>query len=324
MKVFLRVIALLAAVVILVVIAGIVSSRQYTRAGDTAATQATSIVSSTVTSSTNSPLVTIKPTRVAQGHWAEYAQTLPMTSDVQSAEDLPVYPGAQQVTTEHQPFPLGDLIEFKTADTVEAIAMFYVAVLPRKGWRLLPEVEFRGAEKSDPYTRLNFLWSDPKEVTPYRLWLAIGVGVPPTADGKPIAGPVSVSVGIDKERWPSSARVPTYADAKQINVTDHAGQYGFTERITTYVTSARPEELEEYYKRTLPQYGWTLGGYGPNEEDRRLIGTGPITEGLIFIYESGGPEDSRSGGVTIVPTTVGSGLTDVEIRSDGNDLPEHP
>ena len=226
-----------------------------------------------------------------------------ITDDPRTAEEIPLFPNAEDVVEEdswlsHQP----PEIMFQTSSSFQEVATFYKSMLSQRGW------ESRTDFMNDKAAVLEYLWLDSKGVAPYRLRFHL------TAEG---SGPTRVEISVT--RLPYAGRVLVYPGAIGVEVNDIMIEYGATQRITRYAVDAQPKQLEEFYRRKMAEHGWEYGNY---DENGKLIGLNSITEGLHFTYMGVGGEDGRFGGRAIITASESSdGLTQVEIRASGTDLP---
>lgn len=256
---------------------------------------------------------------VARPNRTEYATIVPTTSDVQSAENIPFYQGARDVVTQTEfPSRSGRVVDYKVDGSTEDVLGFYLAVLPKRGYATKPV----GTRTPTPDFS-EFTWSDAWDQAPYRLVLSIVISTPQPAsvdlESAPQVSDHLTSVNISLRRLPYASKVPMYNGAAQIDVKDGKGDYGLTKRFTTYLTHARPVQLEEYYRKLLPQHGWQVGNqkYGTQVPDNRTI-----TQGLLFSYSDCEIEDCNGNGeLTIIAKEEADGQTHVRIEAYGTDLP---
>src|SRR4051794_29195006 len=108
------------------------------------------------------PIITPQPNPTGR---VEYDHMTP-APDVQSAENVPMYPGARDVLTRTSVYQhhLPDTI-FYTDDSLSEITAFYREILPKLGWHLVGEgIESYASGQT-------FMWSDPNgnKQSPYRL-----------------------------------------------------------------------------------------------------------------------------------------------------------
>lgn len=251
--------------------------------------------------------------KVNEAHdWGAYSQTITTTNDVHSAEQIPVPPGAQHLVqtndTRSQPWALTS--DFDADSTAQDLAAFYEAVLPRSGWKLSGHESITASGIG-----IEFLWLDTKGVLPYRLLFVAGIGKNlDDARGLTEARPCYVNTTL--VRWPYALKVPMYPNAQQVQVRDVVGQYGEMVHVTAFVTGANPQEVDQYYSSTLPQYGWR---YSHGEK-----GTSSITEGLNFDFSYGGPEQMKFSTVTVTAREGADQLTYVEMHATGDDVSAQP
>lgn len=187
------------------------------------------------------------------------ASITPVT-DPRQAEAIPIYPGAEDVVITpsgylNQP----DEIEFRSDDSVDAISEFYVAALTKMGWT--DGGCWRDKETGD--VCLAFEWPDATGSMPYKLQSSFLIMNKYDPNGD-VHDPYNQ---VDRRRvkivlWgkPYASRIPLYAGAQSIQITDTP--YGnwpiYVTRKTTYVTAATVQEMRDFYSTTLPEVGWVL------------------------------------------------------------------
>lgn len=212
------------------------------------------------------------------------------------AEDIPLYPGAEQVKRDDRGLPSIRNAVYNTLATPEEVVKFYQqSLLSEKGWSI------RSNNESKWDKRIHFLWKDPKNVTPWRINLHIIAGGP---INETAAGRTTVQVLMD--RWPDPKRIPLYPDAQQVEANEVIDKDGDPTDHTTYITDAAPDKVKTYYKTTLPQYGWLL-----RDENSSSL----VPKGMHFSYQFGGAEGMFVGGVGVLAVVDPNGRTQVTISS---------
>jgi hypothetical protein len=180
------------------------------------------------------------------------ASITPVT-DPRQAEAIPIYPGAEDVMIAPSGFlNQPDEIEFRSGDSVDAISEFYVTALTKMGWT--DGGCWRDEESGD--VCLAFEWPDPAGSMPYRLqssFLIMNKYVPDNWMNRR-------RVKIELLRKPYASRLPLYAGAHSIQITDAPNETypGFLTRRTMYLTGGTVQELRDFYSATLPEFGWVL------------------------------------------------------------------
>lgn len=247
------------------------------------------------------------------GKWSDYAMQITPAADIKSAESIPAYPAAQQVTVtpsgfENQPAEL----RFLTDDSLDDVRSFYALVLSRLGWLVHQN------ERDPSSVRQAFVWMGQDETVPYRLNVAIAV-----FDGcrRDIYSTVADDsdwikkrcVHIVTLRQPYASRVPLYPDAREVITSETLLEIRppFSSRTTRYLTSATPEELTQFYTKML-EYGWRL------ENGNNAMNS--IQAGLIFSDPTIDDREAMQPQVQIVATKTSDGVLEVTMTARGPEL----
>jgi len=236
------------------------------------------------------------------------------------AENVPIYPGAQNVQVRDNTLRNGAReTTYRTLATVRQVLSFYKDQLAQKGWSL----KWENDPSTSPYDSVNldspmlgveepvtlaFAWLDNQGTSPYDLFFAV------TAQA---VGGTNVELGL--YRIPNLSQIPLYPGAADVKVTNERGNeyLGYPQqRVTTYLVSASPDRVTDFYKTTLPQYGWEVGG-----QDYKYTATGDevsIPGSLGFGWIWGGTEGPVwLAGVMLLVQPLADGQTKVTLTSNG-------
>lgn len=219
--------------------------------------------------------------------------------------DIPLYPGSELTWSDpgKDNSGLGGF-NLKTKAQVAEVRAFYVQTLSASGWELV-------FEKGDEYEKnLNFVWINSASGPPTRRVLSLGI------DNVTKQG---AAIYANFGPWPDTNNVPLMPDAKQVeNLWDRGLSRGFqddrTVKVTTFVTASTPSEVEAFYKRTMPEYGWGLAAYVPrpgiafNYSQLDPYGNGEAQGYEVWSY------------IVIGSERTAGGTTKVTIEASGTDL----
>jgi hypothetical protein len=226
------------------------------------------------------------------------ASTLISSVTITDVDTIPLYPNAEQVKEE--PFdprtPYSHLIYFQAPATTRDVIAFYEQELPNKGW--LPNNaniyglsldEYRGFYRVD-------------RVLPFRVTLSIHINK--ISDNR-------TSVSLWSDRTPDASTVPTYPGAEQIQVSDTPLPIGdgSVQRLTTYRSSAKITDINQFYQTIMLESGWRLS----EESSMEMPGT-------LYTYHAGNTDHPFAANVSVLVRAGDSGMTKVEIRARGNDV----
>lgn len=211
------------------------------------------------------------------------------------AEQVTLYPGAYNVVTRADPFGgYFPVVSFDSPVSAYELEAFYTTNLEEMGWQV-----------GEPYysggVGLHYYWQDKNTNLPWTSDLRVRIE--------------SFHAELDFSRIPWATRVPIFPASTEVTSDDVLDEYGFYDRLTTFVTNATASEIEQYYVQLLPQYGWEPG-WGSD------IPLGNISTGLVFGYDIGGPEAMSWGRITITVIKLDRKGTHVQIKAEGTDLPD--
>jgi hypothetical protein len=263
------------------------------------------------------PAATVSPV-----DWTAYAERLTPPANQREAENVPIYPNAEDVKrTPSRSLNQPDELSYFTNDSLESVAAFYSTVLPKLGW-----------EGSEPRTDLGslkmfFSWADKDGTLPYKLVMPLTIFDGCQTD--PNAAMEDNSSFVDKRcieivlfRKPHVGRVPLLNPIGTPVVTDKPREGGFYfSRTTQYTTSSSPAEIDAFYMSTLQEYGWVpemkVSIKGINRS---------IDEGILFLDPTMESVETTGPRVVITAHSGKDGLTKVTLAAEGPEfrLPEQP
>jgi hypothetical protein len=224
--------------------------------------------------------------------------TIVAVSSEANIEDVVRYPNGKQVHHwRDENDPEDYVYDFTTPDSLDVILSYYKRTLASAGWLLQEEV---GREN---IRGLYFVWLNPSTAptaAPGRRYLHVS-----------ITGAVGEEEGfirINHERWPDPNGVQLLPDAQDVTVEwEQPPNDPDWERVTTFTTSATPDEVEAFYREILPKHGWVLTNWQP-------------PEGTNFGYNRGGPETGTGSSVIVDARLLADGKTGVELRARGDEI----
>jgi hypothetical protein len=156
---------------------------------------------------------------------------------------VPLYPGASEwrETSTVSTHPTMWKTIYATTDPHEKVTAYYRDHMPSLGW-----VMTRGG------TYPSFVWKDKDGNTPWSLLLE--VSVTPS-----YSGGTGVTLLIDY--WPDANKIPVPNNREYDKVTTVLTKNENKQpvRTTTYLTSAKPDEILDYYEAVLRRWGWEKG-----------------------------------------------------------------
>ncbi|MEO8286648.1 MAG: hypothetical protein ABI670_09455 [Chloroflexota bacterium] len=232
-------------------------------------------------------------------------------------EYLPIYPGADEPNTESN-----DLNERYNNSTrryftyyppasvsIDQLVDFYREALPDNGWSPVWHGIPDGPFKSNPANTypVYYTWTDLQGLTPVHFYLNMILGIT-EIDRTHRRTYVYMEYG----RYADIESMPVYTGTTTVQrqciyqpqpVDPHGDSKPHTIITTTYVTTASPDEVADFYNSVLPTFGWT-----------------PISsaEGLQF-RSRGGYNDKLPdlGGLYSlnITTATGEGMTGVTLQT---------
>jgi hypothetical protein len=214
-------------------------------------------------------------------------------------EGIPVYPTAQHLEVSTQgTVPGSGLYTYDTDSDLNDVQAFYEDELSKRGWSMTSIVE--GKFGGGGSWGLEFIQiSNISEVSARRYLL---LGLDPIAEGQ------STRVLLSFERWPNPNDVPFFPNVSEASTVWTIDKPSSApERITTFATESKADEVVAYYKGIMIELGWRLAKYSPNQ-------------GIAFTYRRGGPESSTSSYVEVLTKSGLGSQTLVELRVSGTDL----
>jgi hypothetical protein len=231
-----------------------------------------------------------------------------MSNILTTTEDIPLYPNSLSDNQGCSHIELNDCWhELYTNASVADVIQFYKDTLQKEGWVISNEMKRADSES----WALDLILTNKDGVAPMRRRLSV------SASQSVEGGSLSTFISLGWERWPDPFRVPVYPTSE--NVQSHWEQAGDIKtypcgqltRITTFTTSATPDDLAKYYQVIMPLDGWGLFSQAPGE--------------MQFAYNRGWPERNSYSTVTVnvQPALDNTRLTRVEIQVVGDELMEY-
>jgi hypothetical protein len=225
-------------------------------------------------------------------------------------EYLPVMPGAYSVKPSERGPLLWKGLGFEVRKNTADIFQFYKAELPSRGWVLKYESPL------DAYMPLQtYYWEDTQDRTPYIRTFDVSIEF----------GRVWLTVA----RIPILDRTPLYPGAQNvekkqqcIHIPEPDGLCEVPQTLITYTVQVAQQEVEDYYKDTLAQYGWTNTGFEAHDDT-----TGAYIKGsMVFVWGIGqGPESHQRFGASVTllanETTDNQTEVDLDLRGDNKYSP---
>lgn len=254
---------------------------------------------------------------LAQQHVAAATAVPTTVAGLKDIQRVPFYPDATVLDVRTN---LGNEIylAYEVPEHLETVRAFYFNALPEQGW-----VE----RKSSTFTRL-YTWADPQGKLPWDLFLEVRLST--TLDVS------RTRVNIDYGRFPNiEAGLPTYPGARQVTTVrsqknDDPPFEAFPISVTdvTYVSSVTPQQIADFYNRSMIEYGWTFfDKSGAGKEDTQ---TGDITslDGIFFRSTRQGWGSNQSTVVsyrlTITATAQAGGQTAVKLHAEEQEIGGEP
>lgn len=194
-----------------------------------------------------------------------------------------LYPNAQLLSVDARSDYTWHHAIYRTPDVHSKVLEYYRTTLPKQGWLML---------EGGPSPM--FVWTDCEGPTPWNLDLNIAIEVFENGD---------TGLHILTFRWPDLHNIPVLQGVRQLEEHSVQETSGTRSSITTYLTSAKPGEVESYYKSILLQHGW-----GFNTD------SGPITSAQGIIFGAGGESGSLSMALLITAKPLAMDLIKVEMR----------
>ena len=222
--------------------------------------------------------------------------TQPTAIPTPEAEVLPIYPGAREevVGPEHQ-LTQTTVTAFEVFAETQDVMDFYKSELDKKGWSVRVEA---------PPRQLSMVWLDESGSLPWGLY----IDMPLSYEVDEAQNKIVTSWHIFLRRVPMPENVPGYPGATPV-APDPAEAEGYPQVIhNAYVTNDTLSEIEAYYKRVLPEYGWVR--QKPEATD--------ITEGLYYDFRLGTVYDVRTAYLSVRAKPLADGTMHINVLSSGN------
>ncbi|HEX9990531.1 MAG TPA: hypothetical protein VGE45_18900 [Chloroflexia bacterium] len=220
--------------------------------------------------------------------------------NVPKQEDVPLYPGAQAIEVgQVWPRELRHTSYVAYASSQDVLA-FYHERLESDGWILLREIT-----STTPLFN-HYYWTDPTKTAPWDLDLNLTIKWDQDPDSNLPKSEQAV-VSLSLYRSPNLKRVPHFSDAQQVEVQEQIDGRKELHSVTTYVTTAKPQEVKDFYSTTLINHGWWLL--------EGISSTSP--DSLFFNWSYGNIHNSFVANLSIVTKLDSQGKTMVEVEVSG-------
>ncbi|MEO5951521.1 MAG: hypothetical protein ABIQ44_03545 [Chloroflexia bacterium] len=206
-------------------------------------------------------------------------------------EFIPLYEGATVTFTKTEGTKRNH-ISYQVGVGMDKIAEFYQAILPKKGW------VFIGSRSQ----RNLYRWTDPEGRLFWHMYLQFNMDL--TLDRS------KTTVYIEYGRYPNTEEgLPLYVDAQQVSVTRSDIEKSLVGektavRVTdvTYLSSANPQEIADFYINSMQEYGWlnhepgwSTAAYGWFPFDTTGSWEGISSEEGLYFVASRPTEGDKSG-----------------------------
>lgn len=263
---------------------------------------------------------------------ASYQQSLPQASsdedenmpvptpifinDLPDSQYIPIHPDAVEIETSDESGVPGEIsysIGYRVPIRIYFVEEFYKKVLAQSGWS--PKATGSSVEI---YTRAV---SDGS--LSWHMYLELSANGTLSGEG--------TLVGLRYGRYPEGeADMPVYPNAQQVAVSHHEEPSNdplvvSSVRVTlkTYLTSASPDELEDFYNANLEQYGWVSYAAALTRGDKNKKVSITSEAGLYFAAAPPFTVRLASGELTVTTIalhikakTQQDGQTKVELRME--------
>ena len=163
-----------------------------------------------------------------------------IATNIDDIENIPVYPGSYQVEIDSRELPQAHTTSFHAPASSTQVVEYYLDSLAEKEWEI----------KNTYPTLIIAYWSDKSRKVPWKLFLTMGLYAPTDQ---------TTRITIYVSRWPDPNNVPIYPAVPSFSAQDVVGEDGYVDRLLTYTVSAKPEQVYQFYRDTLVQYGWHKG-----------------------------------------------------------------
>jgi hypothetical protein len=210
------------------------------------------------------------------------AQSTAITGKYPEIQFIPIYPGAAVTVPDQFTVNSDGNILRLTADTdINSVLNFYRDTLPKNGWVATTDLPLtsdktRGAGGT-------FVWIDPTNTLPWGMKLGVGV------DDAPIPNSKNDRTGIllVYKKFPSIGKgLATYFPASKIETTcseNFVINFSVPDKSwegtvqKSYLTTASPQEVSDWYSKSLPEYAWWL------QDDGTYYGTYQVVPSLDYL-----------------------------------------
>ena len=218
-------------------------------------------------------------------------QNVPATPPIQSTaftgkypdiEFIPLYPGATVTVPDQFTVNSDGNILRLTADTdINSVLNFYRDTLPKNGWVATTELPLT-SDKTRGAGGM-FVWTDPTNTLPWGMKLGVGVDDAPNPKSKNDR----TGILLVYKKFPSIGKgLATYFPASNMKTTCSENFFinfsvpdksweGTVQK--SYLTTASPQEVSDWYSTALPQYAWWL------RDDGTYSGTYQVVPSLDYL-----------------------------------------
>jgi hypothetical protein len=202
--------------------------------------------------------------------------------------DVPIYPGAQAVSvTVDEGFIAQGAIEYHANlpnATLEEAATFYKKWLAENDWVITRETS------RQTLLSMDVIWRNKVEGPPTQRKMQVSIQT--TSSGR-------TELHFRHYRWPDVDKIPLMPGAQQVHTSlEKHTAYNYI-RVTTYLVDITPAAAKNYYKTTLPEYGW-----GETLDEYHLVGTAFRGKGSTIV-------------LTVEPTSSGQTLVKLQVYGTG-------
>ena len=217
-------------------------------------------------------------------------------SQALDADNLPKYPGAQNVAATNRGPNRLNKVYFETPDALATVYAYYDKELQAAGWTEAP--------RAAGHPRLLFTYPSPGEDQPYNMDLLV--------IGEPLNGGGS-GVSLFTLRWPDAGREIKLPGATDVQVTRGATAKGPVSTLTltvTTVTTLTVPEVGTYLRGRLADIGWV-----PDDKTSITVG-----QGLKAYYARVADDAVVGGTVTVTARELPGGRTEVTLVAEKREL----
>jgi hypothetical protein len=244
-------------------------------------------------------------------------ETIPVTPPVQSTsltgkypdiEFIPVYPGAVSYVPDQYIVNVdGNILRLTAATDINTILQFYLDALPKNSWMpsvtALPLTTSKGSGVGGI-----FIWYDPANTIPWGMKLEVSITDTPPPNSTADRSELFLlykrypAIGKGLAIYPSASNITTTCSENfviKFSVEDRSYRATIQK---SYLTTASPKEVTDYYSTALPTYAWRLQDdgtyYGAYLVAPRLIDFTSHLEVKITSADGGGTKVELTQSIT--------------------------